>query len=415
MFGKGFVYLIYEAASIQRWNDHIRPLEFTEIDKQAHKAIIALLLAKFEEEENKRKIDWKKLIEGLIFEILHRIKLTDIKPTVFHRVMLKKRKELNDWVFKELEQPLRDIERGEFYNRFKTYFNNERYGVFEKRIIQAAHYLATYWEFNIIYHVSPKTHLLENTKIEIESKIEDHYDLIGVQRIYLKKKSFTFLDLCSQLRFQQRWAQTPRVPKTSVLGHMLIVAILTYVSLLELEACKNRLVYSFYAALFHDLPEVITRDIVSPVKRSVTELEEIIKEYELLQIEEKILPLLPSRWHDEFRYILGIYPRNSGNKFEKDEFKSRIRKNGNIEFVSTSEINKFYNRDEYKPIDGEIMKVCDDLAAYVEAVLSIKYGLSSSHLVKGKESLEEKYSMIQPVDERLDFSSLFYEIGEEIS
>jgi competence protein ComGF len=32
-----------KAASMQRWNDHIRPVEFTELDKQAHKMVIAML------------------------------------------------------------------------------------------------------------------------------------------------------------------------------------------------------------------------------------------------------------------------------------------------------------------------------------------------------------------------------------
>ena len=35
-----------KAASMQRWNDHIRPVELTELDKQAHKMVIAYVLAK---------------------------------------------------------------------------------------------------------------------------------------------------------------------------------------------------------------------------------------------------------------------------------------------------------------------------------------------------------------------------------
>ena len=34
---------IYEAASMQRWNDQIKTVEFTELDKQAHKMIVALI------------------------------------------------------------------------------------------------------------------------------------------------------------------------------------------------------------------------------------------------------------------------------------------------------------------------------------------------------------------------------------
>ena len=47
-----------KAASMQRWNDHIRPVELTELDKQAHKMIIAYVLAKSEEDRGEI-IEWK--------------------------------------------------------------------------------------------------------------------------------------------------------------------------------------------------------------------------------------------------------------------------------------------------------------------------------------------------------------------
>ena len=49
MIKKSLISLMYEAASIQRWNDHIRPWTgFTELDKQAHKMFYAYVLAKCE-------------------------------------------------------------------------------------------------------------------------------------------------------------------------------------------------------------------------------------------------------------------------------------------------------------------------------------------------------------------------------
>ena len=41
MLTKSFIEFLYEAAHIQRWNEHIRPMGFTELDKQAHKMIAA--------------------------------------------------------------------------------------------------------------------------------------------------------------------------------------------------------------------------------------------------------------------------------------------------------------------------------------------------------------------------------------
>ena len=49
MITKGLLELLFEAASIQRWNDHNRPEHFTELDKQAHKIVYAYVLGRFEE------------------------------------------------------------------------------------------------------------------------------------------------------------------------------------------------------------------------------------------------------------------------------------------------------------------------------------------------------------------------------
>ena len=48
--------------------------------------------------------------------------------------------------------------------------------------------MATKWEFSIIYHTAPFIYGIEETKETIENQIEDHYDLIGVQKISLREK-----------------------------------------------------------------------------------------------------------------------------------------------------------------------------------------------------------------------------------
>ncbi|KAA0242417.1 MAG: HD domain-containing protein [Candidatus Brocadia sp. AMX2] len=61
-----------------------------------------------------------------------------------------------------------------------------------------------------------------------------------------------------------KWSRLHRIPRTSVLGHSLFVAILSYLFSLEIKACARRCVNNYFTGLFHDLPEVLTRDIISP-------------------------------------------------------------------------------------------------------------------------------------------------------
>lgn len=371
-----------KAASMQRWNDHIRPVEFTELDKQAHKMVIAYVIARFEEDHmGHGSVDWIALIEGGIFEFLHRTVLTDIKPPVFHRMMKEKGHELNKHVFEKLETDLNGLDEN-FQKRFKDYYLKQP-NTLERRILRAAHYLATQWEFKIIYHTAPFIYGIDKTKENIENQIEDHYDLIGVQKILLGKKSFGFIDLCGQLRFQKRWAHIPRIPETSVLGHMFIVAATSYLCTMEMgiEPCPKRFYNNFYAGLFHDLPEILTKDIISPVKGSVEGLKEIIKDYEDFQMKEELLPLLPRPWHADMKY------------FSESEFENKIQENQEVRLaVSFSDLNKKYNKNEFSPLDGELLHAVDRLAAFIEAKLSIDHGIKSVELEEAAENIFQEYT-----------------------
>lgn len=370
---------LFEAAHIQRWNDHIRPQGFTELDKQAHKMLIAYVLARYEEDDRGATVDWRRLIEGGIFEYLHRIVLTDIKPPVFHELMRSHGEELNHWVFNKL-LPVTAGLGEEFGQRFTAHFS-ERTASLEKRILRAAHYLATDWEFRIVYRLNQGLFGLEETKEKIANELEEHYHLAGVQKIGLGKKTYQFVDLAGQLRFQKRWSHSPRVPETSVMGHMLIVAMLGYFCSLSIGACDARIVNNYLCGLLHDLPEVLTRDIISPVKRSVEGLDELIKHIERQQMEQRLLPLLPQAWRKELLY------------FTENEFANRIvNEDGVCETVSEAALRTTYNEAKWQPVDGELLRCCDHLAAMVEAYLSLRHGLRSHQLEEGLQTMQRQYA-----------------------
>jgi putative hydrolase of HD superfamily len=387
----------FGAASIQRWNDYPRMVELVELDKQAHKFIIAYLIAKMEPKES---IDMRSLIEAGIFEFLRRVVVTDIRPDVFRKALQKKEKEINTWVLEQLYDSLSDIEDGAFYERFKTYLSDSTMYKKERFVLKAASYMATRWEFSIVYQTSQFLNNIDRVKEAVEEEIEDYYELISVRKMAMNKKISKIVDLSGRLRFQKRWAQTPRIPETSVLGHMLIVAILGYFYSLSVKACDGRLVNNFFCALFHDFPEALTRDIISPVKYSVSGLDNIISEFEIKMIEEEILPYLPEGLIKEFKYLLGLYGDN-----QKDEFMNRINEH---EITMVEDVSA-YNEEKYNAIDGKALKNCDNLAAFIEATLSISHGVKSKELIQGKEhirgKLKEKGQM-----ENVDFYELALEI-----
>ncbi len=383
---------IFSSASIQRWNDYPRMVELVELDKQAHKLIIAYFIAKFEKD-----VDYNHLIEAGIFEFLRRVVVTDIRPDVFRNALQKKSKEINSWVIANLEKSLSEINDGIFLQKFEEYLNNPNIYKKERFILKAASYLSTRWEFSIVYQTSKFLSDIEEVKKSVEEEIEDYYELIGVRKIALNKKLAKVVDLSGRLRFQKRWAQTPRIPETSVLGHMLTVAIFAYFYSIKINACPKRIENNFFTSLFHDLPEALTRDIISPVKYSVDDLSDIIAEYEIKKIHDAILPNIPEFIHDEFCYILGMY------KDSKDEFANRIYQNAEITLVN--DVSK-YNMDKYNAIDGEALKQCDKLSAFVEASLSISHGIKSKELINGKKQTMKGLKEINGIN--------FHEIAKKI-
>lgn len=387
---------IFTSASIQRWNDYPRMVQLVELDKQAHKFIIAYFIAKLEKD-----INYTHLIEAGIFEFLRRVVVTDIRPDVFRKALQKKSKEINAWVISKLSDSLKDIDNGNFLQKFQEYLENPEMYKKERFILKAASYLATKWEFSIVYQTSQFLNDIEAVKKSVDEEIEDYYELIGVRKIALNMKLSKIIDLSGRLRFQKRWAQTPRIPETSVLGHMLTVAIFAYFFSIEVNACDKRLQNNFFTALFHDLPEALTRDIITPVKYCVDELSDIIAEYEIEKIQEDILPNIPDILHDEFSYILGLYDG------VKEEFANKIYED---KILLVDDVSK-YNSDKYNAIDGHALKQCDKLSAFVEASLSISHGIKSKELINGKKEILKSLKEVQGVDFKAIATQIDYEFG----
>ena len=371
MIRKALLLKFLDAAYMQRWNDKIRPVELIELDKQAHKMIVAWFLARVEEDRG-TPVSWTRLIEGGLFELLQRIVITDLKPQIYYKIKsdAKKYRQLNDWVYGELRPVISPLGKA-FVRRYQEHFLEGEESV-ERRILNAAHFYATRWEFRIIERADPGGYEIEDIRKELDGKIGGFENLKGMALLSKERRYRNFIDLCGQLRFQSRWAHLHRIPKTSVLGHSLYVAILSYLFSLEIKACPKRCVNNFLTGLFHDLPEVLTRDIISPVKRSVEGLNDLIKGYEKEMLDKEVYGLLPEGWHAEFEM------------FAEHEFENFVAVGGKVVKVPAAELHERYNDDAHNPRDGELIKRADNLAAFVEAYAGIRNGSTSQDLQYAK-------------------------------
>ncbi|MCI5968993.1 HD domain-containing protein [Helicobacter sp.] len=370
---------IFVAANIRRWNDQATPIEFIELDKQAHKIVIAYLLAHYEMLENRTEIDFERLIMQFCYEFLERIILTDIKPPVFHKLVQKHNKALVDFVCTQLEEYLKGFG---FLEAMRNYLYGEVQNL-EKEILKASHYYASKWEFDIIYHFNPHLYDVQNIKDTIDKQVQEYYHLAGIRQIVLYKDMRELVNMFGQLRFQKRWSQTPRIPCTSVLGHTLVVALCAYLLGFDLKFSKTMQIQHFFCGLFHDLPEILTRDIISPIKKNVKGLDAFIKEIEEEAVREKILNIVPDSIAKEIVY------------YTQNEFKNRYKKNKNIVYsknLGEEFLQEIATLNPQTPIFGEFLKYCDHLSAFLEAKISIHHGIKSKDLVEGAKNLEYLYN-----------------------
>lgn len=377
MIRKSLIVKLFQGAYIQRWNDKLRPIDFIESDKHGHKMIIAYFLAKCEERAT--PLDWTYIIEGGLFEYLQKLVLTDLKSPVFYIIKADKEKykRLNSFVAHEIEPFLAPLGH-DLFKRFTKYFEEEETSL-ERRILTAASAYASKWEFDIIERADPHGFETEEIKKELMRKLDLFGDLEGMKDLTANPASRSFVDLCGQLRYQARWADLHRIPKTSVMTHCFFVALLSYLYSLQVNGCSKRMYNNFFGGLFHDLPEVLTRDIISPIKRSVDGLRDLIIGYEKEQMEKITYPLLPPDFISDMRL------------FTELDHQNRALDRGQERYVSVDEINQKFNTNEADPCDGEIIKAADELSAFVEAYEAAHNGCVSDRFQKAQFAYLTKY------------------------
>lgn len=374
MIPRGFVDRLYATSTVQRWTDHVRPLDLTALGKHAHMLVIAWVIGRRAERTEKWDVDWDYLIKGSLYELLRISVLTDIKAPILDEIRSsdEDRKKLDAYVVEELTSSLKDCPAGLLDDLVPYYADEhgapERWNAY--KVLKAASALATAWEFRLIEHANPHVHDIAETRQGMDASVRKHQYVPAVLDLYEGRNDLArFTDLCGRLRFQLRWSQTPILPPRPVLDHELLVAYLAYACALDTPTGDARTDYwrryhACFGALFHDLPEVLTRDVIAPVKRDA-QIEEVLRRIEEKQFNEKLVPLLPERMHREIAF------------FAMQEFEDKP-------WPPTDWPPYLDHQDadrEGSPHPGKLIESCDKFAAFMEAFYSLSYGVRSDSLM----------------------------------
>jgi len=369
---------LFNTNCIQRWTDKLRPIDLIELDYQAHRMMVAYFLGKFE--EGRSGFKWTDVIEGSVFDLLKTSVLTDLKWNVRERLnrYRDRREELNQYVSEQVK-PLLSALDDSLYDRFIRHQNGSGTSPLVRRLLHAAAEHAREGEFRILEQANPQGYEIDAIRAAIDTEKERH-NLRGCGQLHRFKNYQRFVDVCGELRYQGRWSHLHISPRTSVLGHSMFVATVSYLFSIEAGACEQQRVNNFTLGLFHDLPETQTRDVRGPLKRKLPVLEETLKELSEELLEREVIKLLPPKWRDDFE-TLCLTDLKQDFAFI----------NGTRTPVTNADVMGQYNLDLFNPVSGCLVKAADDLSAFLESVQAVNNGCGSPEIQAGKYSIAKNY------------------------
>lgn len=175
----------------------------------------------------------------------------------------------------------------------------------------------------------------------------------------------TYGEYIKNMKYLRRWNRINRSVETSVMSHTFVVAALTLItSCIETSNPKRNLPENFIyksilRALFHDVPEAFTGDVITPVKKRIAK--HAGKEWSEIEM-HRLKPLFDNAPEQVITDI--------------DEFE--LMK----ELPSGNEVLVGSNKD----LVGSLVKECDRLSALLECIFEHSTGLTYGEMDQAYKS-----------------------------
>src|SRR6056297_3044459 len=295
--------------TINRWNTTPHVELNTEASNSGFSMHVALLLAY----ESGEKVDYETLIKRMVLKDLPKAILSDISLQTKNYI---KDTSLELWskTFKSaLEEVLREVPkawRGDFLCKIEQAKDDSIEGL----IIDFSDTYAAYSECEVNARVYPEYY--KKPLHELREKLYSYKTHSFIAALLDSNEYRDYLLKVRTLINAVRWNQTNRNIKTTVAGHTFFVVfistLLSYISKTlsgDCKDCSELLLKSAY----HDVPEAMTGDIISPTKRRIPGFEATITKVEEQMVEEYLLSLIQGNGKNTLkRYMLQPFDGESG-------------------------------------------------------------------------------------------------------
>lgn len=333
-----------------------------EMDKQALNCATAYILASYAEDAG-HLIQWDRFPKIALYRAFQKVFVYFDTP---EHILddIRKIGEINKDAFNEATKKIILEKTGEEFGNFIC----EGLGTYEMRIYRAATKVATYIELTENEaQINTQEYLIKVQ--QVLKTLEEFSDIPGMDEISnVNGEIFQVLKRISKLRNSKRWRAQCCTMNCSVLGHEFETAIFAYIMSLELNILdETSASEKFFMGIWHDMAEVWTTDLPSPIKDALPGLRAATEAYELKVLEEQLYAKVPEFLQKKLRAVM---MEDAANQQYKALLKGADYLSADAEcwrqYISGTRDPYFYNvlMGRYKEIDsGKVLltPVCGEL------------------------------------------------------
>lgn len=351
-----YLSLIFKWNSITRWNNYPRIENTMQTENLALVLHICTIFAKILNEKENIEINLNYIYKKVLFESLSNFVVSDINSDVKSRI-----KQLNKDIICKIDNKIYKILLWfKIPNKIKKDFENVIYNVkdnnsHEEIVFKFAKLISS--KIEIMYNYKIFTNVYEIPYNSIIKQIEE--ERFSYLNKYLDNNLHKYFEQINRLKYSFRWNRTERITKVSVMSHLYIVFCISYFIWCLEDKTDEDIFEMMKKWLFHDIPESITGDILTPTKSAEKWFREILWIVEENMIDEYLL------WYiDQYKFknelkkdMLEPFEDELGKLCKLADIfsallEAKIEEDKNIRYKNKFDsIRKILNQKEYKSID----------------------------------------------------------------
>ncbi|MBM7560036.1 YfbR-like 5'-deoxynucleotidase [Marinitoga litoralis] len=294
------IYDLTNLFTIFRWNNRPALLRFTEADNVYHSLLLSLIAIEYLNNKG-YNFSIAKNIKAKIYKELPKIILSDISLDTKNRILQKDNKIWDE----VLKKSYNELKEHKIINFFEEEYDNE----FEK-YANFIDLMVSLKEIEINSRIFPEYFAIP--KEETEKKLRKmRIDLPYIND--LESILSYVLKTSTRMTTMYRWNKNHRNIKSSVSSHTFMV-VSTSIIFYHLNKNTNEKLLEdiIIASILHDFPEAFTGDVITPTKKKVKGLENIISSIEEEMIEEWF------KHDDDTAIIFSKYKQHMINPFTNE-------------------------------------------------------------------------------------------------